>query len=153
MTAFWLWLIVAGAFALAEILTLALFAAFLALAALGSALAAILGLSVLVQAIVFGLVGVGGILVARPLLLPWVRKRPWPVFVSGAQGMIGQQATLTEPIVGMDQPGHVKITGESWPAITADGTPLPANTLVRVTALRGATLVVEALPQPKSRAL
>jgi membrane protein implicated in regulation of membrane protease activity len=153
MSAFWLWLIVAGAFALAEILTLALFAAFLALAALGAALAAILGLSALVQAIVFGIVGVGGILVARPLLLPWVRKRPWPVFVSGAEGMIGQQANLTEPIVGRDQPGHVRIAGESWPALTVDGTPLPANTLVRVTALRSATLVVEALPQPKSRTI
>jgi membrane protein implicated in regulation of membrane protease activity len=58
--------------------------------------------------------------------------------------MVGQQAVLLEPILGVGQPGHVKIAGELWPALTEDGSPVPVNTLVVVTALRSTTLIVRA---------
>jgi membrane protein implicated in regulation of membrane protease activity len=38
----------------------------------------------------------------------------------------------------------VKIAGELWPALTDDGSPVPVNTLVVVTALRSTTLIVRA---------
>jgi len=153
VSAFWFWLIAAGAFTVAEILTLALFAAFLALGALGAALAALAGLSSLGQAIVFGVVGVVGILVARPLVLPWLHRPPWQRLASGAEGMIGQRGVLSDSIQGPDRPGHLTILGESWPALTGEGSPLPAGPAVRITGLRSTILIVEPIPETKSRGM
>ncbi len=140
---FWFWLIVGVAFAVGEILTLAFFAAFLAAGALGAALAAALGLPILVQVIVFGVVGVGGILLFRPVVMRSLHRGGRPPLVSGAEGMIGQRAVLTDPILGIERPGHLVIFGERWPATTADGSPIATDTPVLIKALRNATLVVE----------
>src|SRR2546428_11601458 len=69
MAAFWFWVIVAVAFAIAEVMTVAFFAAFIALGALGAAIASLLGFNLLVQAIVLGVIGVAGLFVARPYLV------------------------------------------------------------------------------------
>lgn len=140
---FWFWLIVAAAFAVGEILTLAFFAAFLAVGAAGAALAAAVGLPIVLQVIIFGVVGVGGILVFRPIVMRSLHRGGKPPLVSGAEAMVGQRAVLTEAILGIERPGHLVIFGERWPAITADGTPVPEDTTVLIKALRNATLVVE----------
>jgi membrane protein implicated in regulation of membrane protease activity len=145
MTAFWFWVIVAIAFAVVEVMTVAFFAVFITIGALGAAVAALLHFNLLVQAIVLGVIGVAGILIARPFLVDRLHIGR-PTLRSGADSMVGQQAVLLEPILGVGQPGHVKIAGELWPALTADGSPVPANTLIVVTALRSTTLIVRAAP-------
>jgi membrane protein implicated in regulation of membrane protease activity len=145
MTAFWFWVIVAIAFAVVEVMTVAFFAVFITIGALGAAVAALLHFNLLVQAIVLGVLGVAGIMIARPFLVDRLHIGR-PTLRSGADSMVGQQAILLEPIVGVGQPGHVKISGELWPALTEDGSPVPANTLVVVTALRSTTLIVRAAP-------
>lgn len=146
MIGFWFWLIVAGAFVVVEVLTVAFFALFVALAAAAAAIAALVGFNLLVQAIVMLVVGVAGIVVVRPYLMEALHRRQEPVLRSGAESMIGQQAILTEPILDLNHPGHVRIAGELWPALTADGSPVPANTPVIVTALKSTTLIVQARP-------
>lgn len=141
MTAFWFWVIVAIAFAVVEVMTVAFFAVFITIGALAAAVASLLGFGLLVQAIVLGVIGVAGILIARPFLVDRLHMGR-PALRSGAESMVGQQAVLLEPIGGVGQPGHVKIAGELWPALTDDGSPLPASTLVVVTALRSTTLIV-----------
>jgi len=145
MTAFWFWVIVAVAFAVVEVVTVAFFAVFITIGALGAAVVSLLGFNLLVQAIVLGLLGVAGILIARPYLVDRLHIGR-PALRSGADSMVGQQAVLLEPILGVGQPGHVKIAGELWPALTDDGTAVPVNTLVVVTALRSTTLIVRAAP-------
>src|SRR3984893_2429988 len=145
MTAFWFWVIVAIAFAVVEVMTVAFFAVFITIGALGAAVASLLGFGLLVQAIVLGVLGVAGIMIARPFLVDPPRFCR-PTLRSGADSMVGQQAVLLEPILGVGQPGHVKIAGELWPALTDDRRPVPGNTLVVVTALRGTTLTVRAAP-------
>src|ERR1700736_2426512 len=147
MTAFWFWVIVAIVFAIAEVLTVALFAVFITVGALGAAIVSLLGFNLLVQAIVLGIIGVVGILVARPYLVDRLHIGR-PTLRSGADSMVGQQAGLTEPIVGLEQPGHVKIAGELWPALTEDGSPLPATTPIIVTALRSTVLIVLPVSTP-----
>ncbi|TMD41939.1 MAG: hypothetical protein E6I88_06235 [Chloroflexi bacterium] len=66
---------------------------------------------------------------------------------------VGQQAVLTEPIPGNGEPGHLKIAGESWPALTEDGAALPASTPVIVTALRSTVLMVRAVSSMPSRSV
>src|SRR5207302_8755739 len=143
MTPFWFWVIVAIVFAIAEIMTVALFAVFITVGALGAAVVSLLGFNLLVQAIVLGVLGVAGILVARPYLVERLHIGRGALR-SGADSMVGQQAVLVEPIQGVGQPGHVKIAGELWPALTDDGTAVPVNTLVVVTALRSTVLIVRA---------
>jgi membrane protein implicated in regulation of membrane protease activity len=143
MTAFWFWVIVAIVFAIVEIMTVAFFAVFISIGALGAAIVSLLGFNLLVQTIVLAILGVAGILIARPFLVERLHIGR-PTLRSGADSMVGQQAVLLEPILGVGQPGHVKIAGELWPALTDDGSPVPANTLVVVTALRSTTLIVRA---------
>jgi membrane protein implicated in regulation of membrane protease activity len=141
MSAFWFWVIVAIAFAVAEVLTVAFFAVFITIGALGAAVVSLLGFGLLVQAIVLGVLGVAGIMIARPFLVERLHIGR-PALRSGADSMVGQRAVLLEPILGVGQPGHVKIAGELWPALTEDGSPVAANTLIIVTALRSTTLIV-----------
>ena len=149
MSAFWFWVIVAIAFAVAEVLTVAFFAVFITIGALGAAVVSLLGFGLLVQAIVLGVLGVAGIMIARPFLVERLHIGR-PALRSGADSMVGQQAVLLEPILGVGQPGHVKIAGELWPALTEDGSPVPANTLVVVTALRSTTLIVRPASSPST---
>ncbi|HEX3629155.1 MAG TPA: NfeD family protein [Candidatus Dormibacteraeota bacterium] len=144
MAAFWFWLFVAIAFAIAEVLTVAVFAVFITIGALGAAIASLLGFNLLVQAIVLGVLGIAGIFIARPYLVGRLRLGR-PSLRSGAEGMVGQEAVLTEAIPGNGEPGHVKLAGELWPALTEDGTALPATTPVMVTALKSTILIVRAV--------
>ena len=138
------WVVAALAFAVGEMVTLGFFALFLAVAAAGSAVAAALRANLLVQGLVFAVLAVGGVLVARPPLLRWVhyRRRGTGATLSGAEEMIGRTGLVTESIKGPHQGGHVKIMGERWPAITADGSPVKEGAEVRVVEIRNSTLVV-----------
>src|ERR1700694_1023132 len=144
MTAFWFWIIVAIAFAVAEVMTVAFFAVFMTVGALAAALLSLLGIDLCVQALGMGVLGV---FAARPCFAErqHIARR---ALRSGADSMVGQQALLLEPILGVGQPGHVKIAGESWPALTEDGSPLPATTPVIVTAIRSTVLIVRATSSP-----
>jgi membrane protein implicated in regulation of membrane protease activity len=150
MTAFWFWVFVAIAFAIAEIVTIALFALFISIGALGAAVASLLGFGLLVQAIVLGVIGIAGIFIARPYLVNQLHLGR-PSLRSGADAMVGTQAVLTDAIGGNGEPGHVKIAGELWPALTEDGSALPATTPVVVTALRSTILIVRAVSSMQSR--
>ena len=143
MTAFWFWVIVAIAFAVAEVMTVAFFAVFLTIGALAAAAVSLLGFDLWVQAIVLGVIGVVGIVAARPFLVDRLHIGRHALR-SGADSMVGQQALLIEPILGLGQPGHLKIGGELWPALTEDGSALPATTPVIVTAIRSTILIVRA---------
>jgi membrane protein implicated in regulation of membrane protease activity len=132
------WIVFALAMAVVEVASVAFYAAFLALGAIAAAVAALLGANVYVQAGTFLVFALVGILVVRPAL---VRRRHPPV-VSGARGMIGQTGIVVEPIKGEHLAGHVRLAGESWPAVSADGKPIAADATVTVTEIRGSTLVV-----------
>src|SRR2546426_10782092 len=120
MAAFWFWVIVAVVFAIAEVMTVAFFAAFIAIGALGAAIASLLGFNLLVQAIVLGVIGVAGIFVARPYLV--ARGHVGPAALrSGAGSMVGQQAVLLEPIRGAGGTGPVQNAGAFLPAATRGG--------------------------------
>jgi membrane protein implicated in regulation of membrane protease activity len=140
------WIAVALAFAIVEVMTVALFGAFVALGALGAAVAAFLGGDYLSQAILFAGVSVVGILVVRRPLMNYLQRRQSPEMQSGAAGMIGQTALVVDAIGGPHVRGHVRIAGEDWPALTRDGRPVEAGQAVRVVDIRRATLVVEPAP-------
>jgi len=132
------WVAFALVMAVVEVASVAFYAAFLALGALAAAVAALLGANVYLQAAAFLVIALVGILVVRPA----ITRRRRPPLVSGAQGMIGQTGIVVEPIQGEHVGGHVRLAGESWPAVSADGKPIAADATVTVTEIRGSTLVV-----------
>ncbi|MFY9615159.1 MAG: NfeD family protein [Candidatus Dormiibacterota bacterium] len=156
-----LWLAIALAFGVAEVVTTAFYAIFIVIGALAAAISAQLGAPLPVQVIVFAVVSIAGVVLARPSLLRYLARRRAPELLSGAESMIGQEAPVIDDIEGRHHPGHVRIAGESWPAVSDDGERIPAGSVVKVIALRQATLVVsrvatspspapvEAAPQPK----
>jgi membrane protein implicated in regulation of membrane protease activity len=145
------WIAIALVFAIAEVLTVALFAAFVAVGALGAAVAAFLGADLLGQAVVFALVSIAGLTLARRPLLSYLQGRHGPGMPSGAAAMIGQTALVVDPIGGAHERGHVRIAGEDWPALTRDGRPVEAGSSVRIVQIERATLVVEPAPGPSLR--
>lgn len=142
------WIVVALAFAVAEVASLAFFAAFFALAAVGGAIAAALGGDFLVQGLVVFVISVLGIALARPPLLRYLQRRRAGTTVSGAQEMVGKTGIVIQRIAGGGdhERGHVRILGESWLAASADGSAVEPGSTVQVVDIRRATLVVE--PQP-----
>ena len=153
------WLAVALAFGVAEVITTAFYAIFIVIAALAAAVAAQLGAPVPVQVIVFAVTAIVGVVAARPPVMHYLERRKGSGLVSGAQSMVGEQAPVTDDILDAHHPGHVRIGGESWPALSEDGSPIAAGSTVRIVGLRQATLVVtlvatppapvESAPQPK----
>src|SRR5438128_12570773 len=125
MAAFWFWVIVAIVFAIVEVMTVAFFAAFITIGALGAAIASLLGFNLLVQAIVLGIIGVAGIFVERPYLVACLHVG-WPAHRSGADSMVGQRTVLIEAIPGDGRPGDDRIAGEVCLALTDHCGHLPA---------------------------
>jgi membrane protein implicated in regulation of membrane protease activity len=144
----WAWLVVAVVLVVAELMTMAFAAIFLAAGAAAAALAAALGVSPVGQAIVFGLVSLLGMVGVRPLLIRYRDRRKGGTFRSGAEAMIGQTATVVEASPGRQAWGHVRIAGESWPAVSRDGSPLQEGEEVVVIELRQTSLVVAPAPVP-----
>jgi membrane protein implicated in regulation of membrane protease activity len=142
------WLAVALAFGVAEVLTTAFYALFIVIGALAAAIAAQLGAPLPIQVIVFAVTSVAGVVLARPPLMHYVSRRRTPELLSGAQAMVGQEAPVVEDIKDAHTAGHVRIGGERWPAVAEDGSFIAAGSTVRVTGLRQATLVVSLVSPP-----
>jgi membrane protein implicated in regulation of membrane protease activity len=137
-----IWLAIVLAFGVGEVLTLAFYAVFPAMGAAAAAVAALMGFSFEGQVVVFAAVSVLGVVAARPPLMSYLKRRQEPEMKSGAEEMIGKEAPVVEDILDAHHPGHVRLHGENWPALSENGKPIHKGSTVRVTALRQATLVV-----------
>jgi membrane protein implicated in regulation of membrane protease activity len=146
------WIAVALIFAVAEVATVSLFAAFLSIGAVGAAIIAFffVPLGPVVQALVFGVVSLFGVVVARPWLLHRLSRRATVETVSGATAMIGEVGTVVRPTTGPEQRGHVRILGENWPAESRDGSLMSQGAPVRIVDIQGTTLIVEPVAQDDS---
>jgi membrane protein implicated in regulation of membrane protease activity len=57
-------------------------------------------------------------------------------------GLVGQEVLTLDEVGGDDRPGHVRLAGENWLAVSGGDHPIAAGTAVLVTAVRGTTLIV-----------
>ncbi|MDQ6773194.1 MAG: NfeD family protein [Candidatus Dormibacteraeota bacterium] len=137
------WLGIALMFAIVEVSSVALYAGFVAIGAVGAALAAFVGVPVPFQAVVFAAVSFLGLAGVRTPLMRYLKVRSHPDNRPGAWAMIGQTATVVDPIQGSERRGHVRIAGEDWPAVTADGSPATQGSTVRIVDIHRTTLVVD----------
>lgn len=128
--------------AVEALLSTAFFALFLAFGfALGAAAAAF-GAPIWLQVILAGVAAALGVALLRPLLVRRLGAGA-ATSVSGTS-MVGHGAITLDEVGDAHHPGHALLSGEHWLAIVEGGEPLPPQTAVMVTAVRGTTLVVSA---------
>jgi membrane protein implicated in regulation of membrane protease activity len=137
----WLvWVIVAGALSIVELLTLAVAAGLLAAAAVAAAVTAALGVGTAGQAAAFAVAGGASVAVALPAMRRH-RRAARPAARSGVAALIGRTALVIEPVDAHQ--GRVRIGGEVWSARAfAPGQVIPPGAVVDVFEIDGATALV-----------
>jgi membrane protein implicated in regulation of membrane protease activity len=150
VSAWVVWVIIAVALAIAEILTLTFVLAMIACGATAAAIAAVVGVPAVGQVVIFGIAD--GCLLAG--VLPMARRhRHMPAAIrTGTARLIGSRAmSLTEITTATG--GRVRIGGETWSARPyADDLVIPAGEWVEVMEIDGATAVVHPTALPLSGA-
>jgi membrane protein implicated in regulation of membrane protease activity len=143
----WLWVawLILGLVLLGiELHTQAFFAVFIALGAFAATIVAVVALDLWVQAVVFAAVAGAGVLLLRPVVARAARLRMGPALrLPGASdSLIGHSAVTLDPVGDENHPGHARLAGESYLAVTREPGGLPPETHVKVIEVRGTTLVV-----------
>jgi membrane protein implicated in regulation of membrane protease activity len=135
-----LWAVLAAALAVGEIFTPGLF--FLgpvALAAVASAIVAVVGLGAAFQLIVFIVAATASLAVLRPLARSHIRVPP--LLRTGSAALVGAKATVVERVDLSG--GRVRVGGEIWSARSyLEDQVLEPGTRVEVAKIEGATALV-----------
>ncbi|MDP4024609.1 NfeD family protein [Methylobacterium sp. NEAU 140] len=135
----WAWVVAGLALAAAEIVAPGVFLIWLGLAALATGLATALApLPWPVQALLFAVLSLACVGLALRLNRRHV-LRHGPRLNRPDRGLVGREATLSEPIV--DGAGRLRCDDTLW---RVTGPDLPAGARVRVTGIEGTVLVVRA---------
>jgi len=140
-----LWFALGVGLLLVELHTAAFYSIFLGVGALAAGVLAFFvpDSSVWLQAAVALAVAVLGVVLIRPRFARRYLLRSASGGSPGVHGgFVGERALATDPIGDELHPGHVRLAGESWLAISHDGTEIGGDASVIVTAVRGTTLVV-----------
>ncbi|MET9435540.1 NfeD family protein [Streptomyces sp. NPDC006551] len=136
----WLiWLIAAGALAVAEIFTLTAALGILGVAALVTAGVAALGVAPPLQFLVFTVLAAVSLLFVRPIAARHLFKPQAERF--GVDALVGRSAQVVSEVTGLG--GRVRIGGEEWTARAYDETlVIPPGATVDVMEINGATALV-----------
>ncbi|MDN5559353.1 MAG: NfeD family protein [Ruaniaceae bacterium] len=142
----WMWWLAVGLIVgVVEMLTVDFIFIMFVGGALAAMIVALLGAPLWMQVVVFAVVSVALLLLARPPVKAWV-ARTTPDILTNAQALVGADArTLVEVT---ETGGRIKMRGEVWTARTEiPGDVIPPGTDVVVAQIDGAIAVVTR-PQP-----
>ena len=142
---FWVVWLVAGLLLVAlEVHSQAFFAIFLALGAFAATVVSVVGAPVWLSAIAFAGVAVAGTLLVRPTLRRVSDRRMGPrlALPGSSDGLVGSRALTLDEVGDEHHPGHARLAGERWLAVTDEPGGVAAQTQVMVIDVRGTTLVV-----------
>ena len=134
-----IWVIVAVAFAVGEVLTTSFFLGPFAIGALLAAAVAALVDADVVEVATFLVASALALLVVRPVARRHLHAPP--AVRTGAAALVGQTATVVAPVD--EERGSVRLNGEVWSARTLEGdAAIEAGRRVHVLEIRGATALV-----------
>ena len=140
ITSWHIWLIVALALLIIEILTSGFAAICFSIGAFCSALTAYLGCSLTVQLSVFAAISLLCAFAVRPLFIKFLSNKGKDS-ETNAQSMIGRTAIVTEDVD--KNTGRVSIYGESWQAVSATDDIIPKGEKVIITKIDSLILTVK----------
>jgi len=139
------WLGIAAVLGMAELVSLDLVLAMLAVGALAGMVTAAIGAGVAVQVVVAGVASVAMLALVRPSLV--ARLHQGPELQLGTSKLVGQRAVVTERITGLSV-GRIKLAGETWSAAPYDEhVTIEPGATVEVFEIRGATAYVHPVPE------
>ena len=134
-----LWSVLLILFIIAEAITVQLVSIWFAIGSLVALIANFCGANILVQAALFVGVSFAALLLTRPL----VKKFSTPkIQRTNIDRIIGERAIVTEEIDNLRAIGIEKADGKSWSARSADGSIIPAGSVVEVQKIDGVKLIV-----------
>lgn len=142
---FWVVWLVAGLLLVAlEVHSQAFFAIFLALGAFAATIVTAVGVPVWLSAVVFAGVALGGTVLLRPAVKHAVDRRAGPrlALPGSSDNLVGSSALTLDPVGDEHHPGHARLAGENWLAVTEEPGGVAPHTQVMVIDVRGTTLVV-----------
>jgi membrane protein implicated in regulation of membrane protease activity len=134
-----LWVVLAAALAIGEVLTLGFLLGMLALAAVVAGVVAAVGGGLVLQLLVFIVGSIASVALIRPVAKRHLRT---PASIrTGTAALVGAKALVTERVD--DLGGQVKIGGEVWSARAyLDGQVIEPGARVEVAKIEGATALV-----------
>jgi membrane protein implicated in regulation of membrane protease activity len=136
---FWIWVILAAALYVGEMLTASFFLLPFAIGATIALIANFLGADLWLQWLLFILISVIALIAFRPLAKRLTAKADPEK--SGVDRLVGKTGTIVE---GLTQAGRMRasVDHEIWTVTTETSQQLPENTLVKVLRVEGTHLVV-----------
>lgn len=141
-TNFWLlWTFVCVVALILEVSSGTFYLMCFAIGAVGAVVVSLMGTPLWLQVLVFSAISAVSVFCVRPLLVkclhPVQKER-----LSNASALVGRQGVVIEPI-SAERPGYVRVDGDEWRAVTADGTMIERGVNVRITAMNSIVVTVE----------
>lgn len=138
MTMIWVAAIVV--FGVVEAATAGLVSIWFVAGALAAMLAAVGGLGITAQVVVFIVVSAAALAATRPLVQKFTAGKAVP---TNLDRVLGEAGKVTETIDNENSTGAVYVDGKTWTARSADGSIIPAEESVRIVKMEGVKLFVE----------
>ena len=136
----WIWLGAIVLFGLVEAATAGLVSIWFVAGAVAALIATILNVSVGLQFAIFLAVSAVALAATRPLVQKMKSGKTIPTNLDRVIGLTGK---VTEIVDNENATGAVYVDGKTWTARSADGTVLPAGSLVSISKIEGVKLFVE----------
>ena len=140
----WLWLGAAVLFGIVEALTAGLVSIWFVAGAAAALIGALLGAGTGVQAALFLAVSAAALAATRPLVRRFTKDG---TVATNADRALGETAKVTEAIDNAASTGAVYVDGKTWTARSADGSVIPAGTVVEILRMEGVKLFVKKLEE------
>lgn len=135
------WLILFAVLLVIEVITMGLTTIWFAGGAIAAMVACILGVNLWVQCSIFLAVSFVLLLFTRPFAVRYVNRRHERTNVDG---LIGQNACVTEDINNLQSTGKAQVRGQEWTARSADDKHIiKAGCTVQIAAIEGVKLIVK----------
>ena len=140
----WLWLGAIVLFGVVEAVTAGLVSIWFVAGSAAALIGALLGAGIGVQAALFIAVSAAALAVTRPLVRRYTAGKAVP---TNADRVLGGAGKVTEVIDNENSTGAVYVDGKTWTARSADGSVIPAGTVVEILRMEGVKLFVKKLEE------
>lgn len=137
-----IWLIIAGIFFVAEMITVGFLVFWLGVGALLAMLVSLFTDNIIIQTAVFVISSTGLIFLTKPLAKKFTK---FDNVKTNAFSLIGKTAIVTKQINSKLGVGQVKVNGEIWSAKSNEDTIIPENSEVEITEIDGVKAVVKSI--------
>ena len=140
----WVWLGAAVVFGVVEALTAGLVSLWFVAGSAAALIGAFLGAGLGVQVALFVVVSAAALAVTRPLVRRYTAGKAVP---TNLDRVLGDSGKVMETIDNENSSGAVYVDGKTWTARSADGSVIPAGTVVEILRMEGVKLFVKKLEE------